>query len=144
MRLTFSSEVRAFPKDFTHNKLPVVLSPLSQNRTVFRVGGWRPYCIVKWCWTAVRVCNSHWTCSCGVNILTELAEGHQLAHVHKPGMKKPSVFLSNDINWIRVWHLVSETYIFYFGYLSSGHSVVICSYNPYVVNKSIHQFPPHL
>jgi hypothetical protein len=29
-RLTFSSEVRVFPRDFTRNKLPVVLSLLSQ------------------------------------------------------------------------------------------------------------------
>jgi hypothetical protein len=31
MRLTFSSEVRVFPGDLTHNRLPVVLSVLSQN-----------------------------------------------------------------------------------------------------------------
>jgi hypothetical protein len=56
---------------------------------LFCVGG----CILKWCWTAVRDCNSashnmDWTCSCSVDIVTELAEGYQLAHAHKPGMKK--------------------------------------------------------
>jgi hypothetical protein len=39
----------------------------------------------------------------GVDIVTELAEGHQLAHVRTPGMKKTfSVFLSADINRLRV------------------------------------------
>jgi hypothetical protein len=27
-------------------------------------------------------------CSCGVDLVTELAKGHQLAHAHKPAMKK--------------------------------------------------------
>jgi hypothetical protein len=66
MRLAFSSEVHVFPGDSTCNRLPVVLSLLSQSRTIFLVGGRRPYCVLKRRWTAVRDCNSashntHWT-----------------------------------------------------------------------------------
>jgi hypothetical protein len=69
---------------------------------VFHVGGWRPYCVLKWHWIVVRDCNSashnmHWTCSCGVDIVTELARGHQLASVHKLGMKKN--FQSFPFQW---------------------------------------------
>jgi hypothetical protein len=74
-------------------------------RETIKVGGWSPYYFLKRGWTAVRKCNStshntHWTCSCGVDIVTELAEGHKLAHARKSGMKKKTfrVFLSDDIN----------------------------------------------
>jgi hypothetical protein len=139
MRLTFSSEIHVFPGDFTCNRLPVVLILLSQNRMLFHVEGRRRYCILKRRRTAIRVFNSsshstHWACSCGVDIVTELAESHQLAQVRKLGMKKASrVFLSDDINRIRVWKLVFEIYIFYFGYLSSGHPVSTKS-------KTVHQW----
>jgi hypothetical protein len=93
MHLTFSSEVHVFSGDLTHNKLPVVLSLLCQNRRLFHIGGWCPYYILKWSWTGIRdrnfaSHNRHWTCSCGVYVATELAEGHQLVHAHKPRMKK--------------------------------------------------------
>jgi hypothetical protein len=39
MRLSFSPEVRVFAGDFTRNRLPVVLSLLSQNRMFSRVRG---------------------------------------------------------------------------------------------------------
>jgi hypothetical protein len=36
-------------------------------------------------------------------MVSELAEGHQLAHARKPGMKKTfGVFLSDDINRIQI------------------------------------------
>jgi hypothetical protein len=92
MRLTFSPEVCVFP-DFTCIRLLLVLTLLPQTWMLFRIGGWHPYCVLKWRGTAVRDCNSachnmHWTCCCGVDIVTELTKGHQLAHVHKPGMKR--------------------------------------------------------
>jgi hypothetical protein len=57
----------------------------------------------KRCWTAVRNCNAashnmHWTCSCGVDIVTELAKGHQVARVRKLSMKKK---MSEFFFW---WH----------------------------------------
>jgi hypothetical protein len=72
-----SSDFHVFPGDFTRNRLPVVLSLLSQNWMLFRVGGWRPYCVLKQRWKAVSYCNSashntHWNFSCGIDI-TELA-----------------------------------------------------------------------
>jgi hypothetical protein len=102
MWLTFSSEVRVFPEDFTRNRLPVVPSLFSQNRILFCIDGWCPYRVLKWRWTAVRDFNSashnmHWTCSCGVDIVNDLAEGHLLAHAHKPGMKKD--FQSFPFRW---------------------------------------------
>jgi hypothetical protein len=42
MRVTYSSEVRVFPEDFTRNTLPVVLRLLSQDPTIFRLRSWRP------------------------------------------------------------------------------------------------------
>jgi hypothetical protein len=68
----------------------------------------------------------HLTCSCGVDIVTELAEGHQLVHASKLGMKKTSTFLFR-------WHkpdtcmTISFQVIhsFYFGYISSRHYVYI-------------------
>jgi hypothetical protein len=95
MQLIFSSEVHVFPE-------------------ILHVGGWCPYCILKRCWTVISDCNSarhntHWICPCGVDIVTELVEGHQLAHVCKLGTKKTfRVFLSNNINRICVCQLVSE------------------------------------
>jgi hypothetical protein len=84
-------------------RLPVVLSLLSQNQVLFCVGGWRPYCALKQCWTAVRDCSSanhnmHWNYTRGVDIITDLTRRHQLVHARNPGMKKqPSrVFLSDD------------------------------------------------
>jgi hypothetical protein len=108
MWLTFSSEILVFP-DFTCNRRPAGLSLLSQNRTLFCVV-WHPYCLLKWHWTASRDYNSashntDWTWFCGVDIVTEPAESHQLAHVHNPGIKKKTfrAFLFDDINKIRVW-----------------------------------------
>jgi hypothetical protein len=97
MRLPFSSEVLVIPEDFTRKILSVVLSLLSQSRMFFRIGGFRPYCVLKLRWTAVRYCNSarhntHSACSCCVDIVTELAGGHQLAHARKSGMEKLSEF----------------------------------------------------
>jgi hypothetical protein len=85
MWLTLSSEVLVFPGEFTHNGLPVILSLLSQKRMLFHVWGRRPYCVIKRRWTAVRDCisashNTHWTCCCGIDIVTELVVGQQLAH----------------------------------------------------------------
>jgi hypothetical protein len=107
MRLTFSSEVCVF-QDFTCNRLPVALSLLSQNQMFFHVGDWHPNCVLKLCWRAVRDCSSashttHWACSCSVDSVTELTEGHQLVHACKLGMKKTfRVFLSDYINQICV------------------------------------------
>jgi hypothetical protein len=41
--------------------------------------------------------DTQWTCSCGVDMVTELAEGHQLAHARKHGMKKN--FQSFPFRW---------------------------------------------
>jgi hypothetical protein len=103
MQLIFSSEVHVSPGDFKCNRLPAVLTLLSKNRMLFRVGAWHLYCVLKWRWIAIRDYSSashnmHWICSCGINIITEPDEGHQPAHAHKPGMKKPRVFLSDDIH----------------------------------------------
>jgi hypothetical protein len=88
MRLIFSSEIRVFPGDFARNRLPVVLGLLSQSRMLFRVVSWRPCCVLKRRWAAVRDCNSanhdtNWTWFCGVDIVNELAESHQLAQARK-------------------------------------------------------------
>jgi hypothetical protein len=127
MRLTFSSEVCVILGDFAHNRLPVIISSLFQNRILLRVGGWRPYCVLKRCWTTVRDCNcathnTHSTCSYGVDIVTELAEGHQLVHADKAWNKN---FQSFPFWWhkLDIYMTISEIYIFYFGYLSSGHHV---------------------
>jgi hypothetical protein len=77
--------------------------------------------------------NMRLTCSCGVDIVTELAEGHQLAHARKKGMKKN--FQSFPFRW-RVWQLVSEIYIFYFGYLSSRQPV--CSAKGRIFNNMLY------
>jgi hypothetical protein len=109
--------------------LPVVLSMLSQNRVLFRVRGWHPYWVLKWHWTAVRDCNSathnmHWTCSCGVDILTELAEGNQLAHAGKPGMNKKLSEVSFPMTKLDMCMIISFWDInFYSRYLSSRHPV---------------------
>jgi hypothetical protein len=96
-----------------------------ENRMLFPVGGWRPYCVLKRRWTVVRDCNfaRHnmlWTWTCGVDIVTELAETHQLAHAHKPSMMKKNFFPSFPFRW----HIPDfrDTH-FLFGYLSCGHSV---------------------
>jgi hypothetical protein len=114
MGVTFSSEVRVFPGDLTNNTILVVLSFLTQNLMLFRVGCWRLYCVLKRRWTAVRDCNSAshnklWNCSCGVDIITGRDEGNQLAHARNPGMKKKlSIFLSDDLTRICVWQIASE------------------------------------
>jgi hypothetical protein len=127
MRLTFSSEIRIFSGDFIRNRLLQFVVPVPM---FFRIGGFRPYCILNRGWTAARDCNSasqntHWTCSCDVNIVTELAEGHQLAHGHKPDMKKKN-FQSFPFRWHKPYTCMKislRDIIFYFGYLSSEHSV---------------------
>jgi hypothetical protein len=54
--------------------------------------------------------NTHWTCSCGANIITELAEGHQLVNACKLGHRKN--FHSIDINWICIWQFLRYKFFF--------------------------------
>jgi hypothetical protein len=103
MRLTFSSEVCVFP-DFTHNRLPVVLSLLSQNWILFHIGGWHSYCILKQRWSAIRDCNfashnTHWTCFV-LTLLLSLPKATSWYLRISWAWKR--VFLSNDINRIHV------------------------------------------
>jgi hypothetical protein len=114
MQLTSSSEVHVFPGDFTRNRQPVVLSLLSQKWMLFHVGGWHPYCVLKWHWTAGRDCNyaspnTHWTCSVVQHRYwarrMSPAGACTLASCEKKTFR---VFLSDDINQIYVWQLVSK------------------------------------
>jgi hypothetical protein len=58
MQLTFSSEAHVFPGDFRRNRLPAVLSLLSQNIMLFRVECWRLHRVLKRRWLPVRDRNS--------------------------------------------------------------------------------------
>jgi hypothetical protein len=95
----FSSEVHVF-QEISHSTDYMS----SQNQMLLYVGGWCPHCVLKLCRIAIRDCNSaihntHWTCSCGVDTVSEPIEGQQLAHVRGSGMGKKNLksFPSVDV-----------------------------------------------